>query len=52
MVDFDGDTPGWTCPAYERFGWCKDGKLINSAAGGQKFNFPEKNCEECGAGII
>jgi hypothetical protein len=48
-------TVGWTCKAYSRTDlpngpWCSDYKVIHAAKAGHAHNFPENNCEICGAG--
>lgn len=40
---------GWTCLAYSRNGWCSNGTASPSFLG-MHFNYPEKNCCECGGG--
>eukprot|EP00928_Gymnodinium_smaydae_P005729 TRINITY_DN1196_c0_g4_i1.p1 TRINITY_DN1196_c0_g4~~TRINITY_DN1196_c0_g4_i1.p1 ORF type:complete len:721 (+),score=151.87 TRINITY_DN1196_c0_g4_i1:36-2165(+) len=43
---------GWTCDAYELWGWCKDGKVAPGQtlnAGDAKRN-PEQHCCVCGGG--
>jgi hypothetical protein len=41
---------GNTCDLYVTHGWCKDGKITdeNGWPGGKNFNYPEKNCVQCG----
>lgn len=52
------DTPYWkngftkrllTCFDYENTkGWCSHGELLDTAVGGELFNYPELNCVACG----
>ena len=44
---------GWTCAMYNdnRTGWCADGRLVATSAGGARYNHPEENCCACGKGI-
>jgi hypothetical protein len=43
---------GWTCAMYNdnRTGWCADGRLATTSAGGARYNHPEENCCACGKG--
>lgn len=52
MFISDGDTPGWTCEAYERKGWCDGSSLAETWAGGVQYNYPEENCPQCGSACI
>ena len=48
------NTAGFSCFEYEvTQRWCANGKLIDSQrwTGGQRYNYPERNCCACGKGI-
>ena len=50
---------GWTCKMYKHEPgvpkapkWCHNGVLVDKAAGGEGFNYPEHNCCDCGKGKV
>lgn len=41
---------GWTCKAYELWGWCADGKVLQDWSIGDHLKNPDAHCCVCGGG--